>query len=539
MVQTAQSPDETVGAPADPTPVSSRRRWRAATIVTLVALVAGAGLLVQLGAQQRNGPAHTDLAIPGGIPATVYVPGDPDRAFQDLPDPRPLGERPPVVVLAHGFASDRVTMSTMARSLTAAGYAVVAFDFRGHGSNANRFGGGDLRTDLDAVVDWVEAQPHWDAERLVVMGHSMGAGAVLDFATVDPRPRAVVPISGGWNSDGPELPSNVLLILAEDDPEGIHDETAHQARRLAQADAVVRRTVVPGTDHATILWSGVAVERMVGWLDDVFDIKRSETTTRADARMGTSGLYFLCALVLLAAIGRGVGRLAPARPARPAGPAGAGLAVMAGALLVTMPVLALGAPATFIPMEVIDTQASHLFAAGALVLGFALWRRQSGGPEPAWLGGAGATVRADLWGIALPAALGFVAVYLVLAPFGAVYHRLALSPARLLAGALVALAVFPFFLALERLVRRGGTVAATLLGLAGKATALIVTLIGLQLGILPGVLGVIVPILVLIFLVMEVFASGVYAAGRNVTLIAVVHAAWFAWVAAAAMPFRG
>ena len=534
MVQTAN----TVEAAAEPpTPASSRRPWRVGAAVMVVALVAGAGLLVRLGAQQRTGPAHTEVAIPGGIPATVYVPGQADRDFQDLPDPRPVGQRPSVVVLGHGFAADRATMSTLARSLTAAGYAVVAFDFRGHGSNSNSFGGGDLRTDLEAVVDWVETQPHWDAERLVVMGHSMGAGAVLDFATVDSRPKVVVPISGGWNIDGPEVPANVLFILAEDDPKGIHDETAHHQRRLARAGVTVERTVVPGTDHATILWSGVAVERIVEWMDDGLGITRDQPAGRADARMGTSGLYFLCTLVLLAAIGLGVGRMAPAMASRPTGPAGSGFAVLAGVLVVTMPLLALGAPAAFIPLEVIDTQASQLFAAGALVLGFGLWRRHTGQPEPAWLGGS-AAVRSDLRGVALPAGLGLVAVYLVLSPFGPVYHRLVLSPTRLAAGAVVALAVFPFFLALERLIRRGGTVAATLLGLAGKAVLLVVTFVGLSLGLLPSVIGVIIPILVLIFVVMEVFAAGAYAAGRNIALIAVVHAAWFAWVAAAAMPIR-
>lgn len=535
MVQTAQP----VEAPAaSSTPVPSRRLWSAGTIVTVVALVAGAGLLVQLGAQQKDGPPHTELTIPGGIPATVYVPGEADRDFQDLPDPRPVDDRPPVVVLAHGFASDRVTMSTMARSLTAAGYAVVAFDFRGHGSNTNGFNSGDLRTDLDAVVDWVETQPHWDPARLVVMGHSMGAGASLDFATVDPRPSAVVPISGGWNSDGPEVPANVLLILAEDDPAGIHDETANQRRRLAAAGATVSRTVVPGTDHATILWSGEAVERMVTWMDRAVGVDRDEPAGRADARMGTSGLYLLCALVLLVAIGRGVGRLAPAMSARPTRPAAAGLGVLAVALFVTMPLLAVGAPAAFIPMEVIDAQATQLFAAGALVLGVGLWFRQTGGAQPAWLGDSATTVRTDVRGVALPAALAVVALYLVLSPFGAVYHRLALSPARLLAGLAIAVATFPFFLALERLTRRGSTTAGVLLGVAGKAVLFVVTMIGVQLGVLPGVIGVILPILLLIFVLMEVFAAGVYAAGRNIALIAVVHAAWFAWVAAAAMPYR-
>jgi len=545
MVQTDR-PVEPVEAPAEPSTPTRRRgsggpAARVRAVVVLVAVVAGALLLVRLGAQERGGPPHSDVTLPNGIPATVYVPGEVDDDFQDLPDPAPVGQRPPVVALGHGFSADRVLMSTLARSLTAAGYAVVAFDFQGHGSNPHRFGSTDLRADVRAVVDWIEDQPYWDPSRLAVMGHSMGAGAVLDFATVDARPDVVVPISGGWNVDGPEVPKHVFLILAEDDPSGLHDRVENAEDRLGRAGAKVERSVVANTDHATILWSGVAVERIVAWMDDAFGIERDAPATRADGRLGTTGLYFLCVLVVIAAIGVGAARLAPTMATRPFGrAAGAGLAVFAGALLVTMPLLSTATPTTFVPLEVGDVQAAQLFATGALVLalGVAVRRGSLSWLDPAWLGGTDRTVRDDVRGLALPVAAAVIALYLVITPFGAVYHRLALTPARLLAGAIMAVLVFPFWLAAERLTRRGGTVQATLMGVATKVVLLIVTMIGVNLEVLPGVIAVIVPVLVLIFVLFEVFAAAAYAAGRNIALIAAVQAIWMAWFAAATMPIR-
>lgn len=178
-------------------------RAAAAGLVVATALVA-----VWSSVLQRGGPAHESLSIGDGIPATLYLPG---ADGGPVPYPRPEGERPPVVVLAHGYGGDQAVMSPMARSFAEAGYAVVTFDFRGHGSNTDRFAG-ELAEDVSAVVDWAEASPLVDGPRLAVVGHSMGAGAVLDFATQDDRPLAVVPVSGGRVLHDAVVPSDVLLV---------------------------------------------------------------------------------------------------------------------------------------------------------------------------------------------------------------------------------------------------------------------------------------------------------------------------------------
>ena len=161
----------------------------------------------------------------------MYLPG-PGNPFYTL-FPKPVAERPPAVVLIHGFTGDRVLMSGLARRLAENGYAVLAIDVNGHGENRNPFNGGkaesdSLRANVKNAVDYLRDNQLVDGSRIVVMGHSMGAGAALDYATHDPNLKGAVMISGGW-ALGPERPKNALFIFAENDPDEPIQDTVHRA----------------------------------------------------------------------------------------------------------------------------------------------------------------------------------------------------------------------------------------------------------------------------------------------------------------------
>src|SRR5947199_4242733 len=107
-----------------------QRRRRVLLTIAGVALPALAVvLLVRLAAEERGGPPHMDVSIGNGIPGTLFVPGKDGAEF---PFQKAKGQRPPLVIVAHGYSADRKIMSTMARSLAKAGFAVLTFDFRGH-----------------------------------------------------------------------------------------------------------------------------------------------------------------------------------------------------------------------------------------------------------------------------------------------------------------------------------------------------------------------------------------------------------------------
>lgn len=522
-------------APLTAEPPERPRRSLGFTVAGIVLVLAALVLVLRLGAQERGGPAHEDLSIGDGIPATLYLPEDAEDG--GLPAPRPEGERPPVVVMAHGYSADRASMSGLARSLAEAGYAVLSVDLRGHGSNTHRFQG-DLRDDIDAAVDWAQTAPWVDGEQLAVLGHSMGAGAVLDFATLDARPRAVVPLSGGWIVHDGVVPANTLFLVAEDDPGQIHDRQEELAADLRARGATVVEEEIGGTDHITVLRSDDTVAAITRFLDPVLGIERpdGETPGIVDPRYGTALLYLLVVLALVAMLGTVVGRVAPAGPDDdPPGPVWAGVAVLGGALLLTMPLLSVGGWDP-LPIGAGQPIIVHVALAGGLLWALRVVAHRGQLPEPlgTWLGGdrPWLDLRAGGWfGLA---AAGTVFVLLV--PLSPVLHRLVPTPQRALFWVVLAALALPFFAAYHALLRRGTGAWAVGLGVGGRVLLLVVLLIGLATGALPQVIGLVIPLLVGQYLLLELFSAGCYASGRNTTVMAVVDSVVLAWMAAMLTP---
>jgi hypothetical protein len=250
------------------------------------------------------------------------------------------------------------------------------------------------------------------------------------------------------------------------------------------------------------------------------------TVGRPDARLGTAGLYLLFALILVGAMGVGAARLAPTGPPVAVTGTVRDIAVAFAAFFLTMPLLALGSPFGFLPIVVGDVQAALFFVAGAAVL---LYDRLQG---RRWQFGS------ELRAAAPAAALAVGGLYLVLSPFGQVFHRLVPTPERLVLTVVIAALYLPFIVVLERAVRRGMPVRAGLLGALSKVLLLVAMFIGVVLQLLPGVLIVILPVLAGLFVVFEVFADAAYKAGRNVMLIAAVQAAMLGWITASSLPVR-
>ncbi|HZN13879.1 MAG TPA: hypothetical protein VFB78_06420, partial [Acidimicrobiales bacterium] len=206
-----------------------------------------------------------------------------------------------------------------------------------------------------------------------------------------------------------------------------------------------------------------------------------------------------------------------------------GLLTVAIALLVAMPLLALGSPANFLPILTGADQYGYYAVAGLLLFAarrFGVRRLAEG---PSWLPD-------NLRATAGVAGLALVSVYVLLLPISAIFHRLVPTPERMVIWAVGTLLMAPLFLASESLIRKGSLRSAIGLGAASRVMSLLVLAIGIRLGFLPGVLSLIMPILLLIFVMVEIFAAGVYWRSRNVWLIALVEAAWIAWLAAIAGP---
>jgi len=518
---------------------------RVASAVAFAAFLAAAVWLARL---DRAGPPHAQLELAGGVPATLFLPGvegaEAGRAFLDPP---PRGERPPAIVLMHGFAGDRLSLSSLARRLADAGYAVLAIDARGHGENRNRFARGWARSDvfaadLAAAVDWLRLSPFVDGERIAVMGHSMGAGAALDFASRDSGLDAAVLISGGWRSDGPYRPPNALFLVAEGDPAPIRERAAELVARLAEVPraepgrrygsfaegTAVALVVVPGADHLSIVWRGDSVREVVAWLDAAFGRARAAADPPRDPRIPALLAMALAFAAVLPGLGLLVAWLAPPAAERAPGSRARSLVLVALALAAAMPLLATGTPAEIVSAEVLDAVVAQLALAGVALLLWLRWR------EP----GAISHALREPWRVLPAAGLGLLAVFTLTQAFGVAVHRSTLSPERMLVFALAAPGLLLFSLPFQLLLRRGPPLAAALTSLAGRAVVVLVLVAGVATGVLPFVLVLMLPPLCGVFALVEIVAAGIYAGSRNPLAVALLDAGWLAAVAAAIMPVR-
>jgi dienelactone hydrolase len=514
-------------------------------VTAIVVAIIFLSVLMPLTHFQKGGPPHRDETLPGGIPATMYLPGASNQPGPDNPFfqsiPKPVAQRPPAVVLVHGFSSDRVNSSALARRLAQNGYGVLAIDVRGHGENRNPFSENGLRDDLHTAVEYLQHSSLVDGSRIVVMGHSMGAGATLDYAAHDPSLKGSVMISGGLNLDGPERPRNTLFIFAENDPGFIKETAAYIAAHLAGTDKIeagklygdfasgtaVEAMEVKGVNHGTIMWSPEAAQNIVQWLDSIFGITHVAAPNVAEPRLSLIIICLLLFILLLIPIGRISGGLTPAWEHRTGGGTGwRGLGVMLAALLVALMLNANAPPALFISLVDGHVMISWLAIAGGMLIAFLAVEHR----EDLWQSCVG------LSPTLFAAAVAFGGIIVIMGAYDVALHNTSLTPERLVVMFVSAALLLPFFLSFELLLRRGTTPIATLLGSIGRVLTVIAIVIGLGFGTLPFVLSLGLPLFVIQFVMFEVFAAAVYSVSGNLMLIAIVEALWFARTAALSWP---
>lgn len=107
------------------------------------------------------------------------------------------GKPQPAVVVVHGWGGNAALMLPLARPLHEAGFAALFIDTRCHGASDDdsftslpRFA-----EDAEHAFAWLAAQPGIDPQRIALLGHSVGAGAVLFAASRTPQVAAVVSVA--------------------------------------------------------------------------------------------------------------------------------------------------------------------------------------------------------------------------------------------------------------------------------------------------------------------------------------------------------
>jgi hypothetical protein len=78
------------------------------------------------------------------------------------------------VVLCHGLTSCKDNYADIAEFLQREGFAVLAYDCRGHGESEGGLDG-EAWQDVGTALDYLQTRPEVDGERLALVGTSMGA----------------------------------------------------------------------------------------------------------------------------------------------------------------------------------------------------------------------------------------------------------------------------------------------------------------------------------------------------------------------------
>lgn len=193
-------------------------------------------------------------------PVRFYSETVPMEGILFLPDSLPQGETRPGIVLCHGFtAVKEVLLPEVARRLAQLGYVALTFDYRFLGAS-----GGEPRRqiipmlqiqDIRNAVTFLQHQPDVSADRIGLLGVSLGGANVCYAAGVEARVKATVSVCGigdcgRWIRDACHFWEWRALVqrLAEDRRERVLSGRVHY---------VQARDIVPEPESTTKLFAQI------------------------------------------------------------------------------------------------------------------------------------------------------------------------------------------------------------------------------------------------------------------------------------------
>lgn len=112
------------------------------------------------------------------------------HAWLYMPDGASAGEKPPVIVMAHGLGAVKaLRLSAFAERFQASGYACLVFDYRHFGESEGEprelLSIRRQRADWRAAVAHARTLPEVDSDRVVLWGTSFGGGHAIATAAAD------------------------------------------------------------------------------------------------------------------------------------------------------------------------------------------------------------------------------------------------------------------------------------------------------------------------------------------------------------------
>ncbi|HEX8764808.1 MAG TPA: alpha/beta fold hydrolase [Candidatus Acidoferrum sp.] len=202
------------------------------------------------------------LATVAVAPKTVSFPTeDGGLIFADL-----YGGGDRAVVLAHGGRFNKESWEKPARTLAAAGFRVLALDFRGYGKSK---GPGDsqpmdaaLHLDVLAAVHYLRTN---GAKTVAIVGGSMGGGAAGDASIASRQGEIDRVVFLGASPNGPaeKLKCASLFIVARDDRSADGPRLPRIRAQYEKAPEPKELIILDGSAHAQYLFETDQAERVM------------------------------------------------------------------------------------------------------------------------------------------------------------------------------------------------------------------------------------------------------------------------------------
>ncbi len=228
------------------------------------------------GTDESGTPASdtTPAKDPGGtvappVSGDVSLRAADKTRIQAVYDPAEGSTAGPAVLLIHDYMADSKQWDASVESLRERGYHVLRIDLRGHG-RSDPYGKPALPLiqtdpdaapqDVDAGLEWLEARPEVDGDRIGIVGAGLGANlafvamskdAARGAAAISPRIGTVLSLAGVTRKEDLSF-GPVLCIAGEDDGGGTQKATCEDLQLLAQEPHPVE--IVPESeDHGYTL----------------------------------------------------------------------------------------------------------------------------------------------------------------------------------------------------------------------------------------------------------------------------------------------
>ncbi len=442
------------------------------------------------------------------------------------------------IIIAHGYCADKEMMLPMGLALARNGYRVILFDSAGHGASSLLLGEEPTNETMALVAD------AFAGDHFSVAGHSMGSLAIL--YAMGGKPEACIGISPIFGAVNETSPKNLLLLAGGADIESVKT-TALNAMKYGTginnpeagytyggfSDGTGRKLVIlDGDNHITVLYDSRVYDSMLGWLDATYGIERSG----GPSSYGNTALWFLlCALFAIIAFfpfaafitGKVTGTKYELRAP--------GQGILRPALLVAGAAIAAAAITYFtgfpsIGIQLGNSVSIYLFAMGIIGLGsyWLIFRDSFKGmklPFPAVL-------------MPLVLALIILLYFMLLIGIPATASIYALIPSTkramflLIMGAML----FPYNLLSELSFRGIPGYKSLLEGASLRIVAIALLMASILLSGTGGFFLIILPVLLPLFVFLEVLSYYTYRLSGNVLIGAILNSLLAAWLMASAFP---